>query len=41
MNDGLEFHDNVTLYVLRKDGHYDILYDDQKYKNIFEYNGEE
>lgn len=25
-NDHLNFHDEATLYVLRKDSHYDILY---------------
>lgn len=26
MDDSLNFHDSKTLYVLRNDGHYDLLY---------------
>lgn len=26
MNDNLNFHNEKTLFVLRKDGHYDIIY---------------
>ncbi len=26
MKDHLNFHDEKTLYVLRKDGHYDVIY---------------
>ena len=32
MKDSMNFHDKKTLFVLRKDGHYDILY---KEKHMF------
>lgn len=28
INDGLNYHLDKTLYILRKDGHYDLLYKD-------------
>lgn len=31
-NDRLDMHDEMTLYVLRKTGHYDILYREEGFK---------
>lgn len=37
--DNLNYHNvDNTIYVLRKDGHYDIIYkDDNEIKNLYEY----